>query len=754
MVEAMKHGAVSSGRDAGGDIDMRALFQAIARRKAWIIVPTLLAFLIALISVMMITPRYASEARIFLERGDSYYSRPERAERDGAGLDPIDQEAVQSQVQIIMSKDLARQAIKSLGLINKPEFDPQAGLLGGINHVLALIGLRKSPTETALEDRVMETYYDRLFVYPVQRSRVIGIEFTSEDPDLAAKAANTIATLYLGNRIQAKQARARTAGTWLSGSLDQLRLRVQEAETKVEGFRARTGLISTSRSDGTNPANLPQQQLAEISTRLSEARSQLADAQAKGRLLRDMIRAGRQFEISDVANNETNRRLVEQRGTLKAQIALESRTLLPEHPTIKALNAQLADIEGQIRASAERTVRAIENDARISAQKVRELETTLDEHKKKVVDAGENEPELRALEREAKTLREQYESLSLKYREAAARDAENATPADASVISNAIVPPKPSFPKKGPIVLIVTLGTALIAFSILLTSELLKGGQETTRQETTRQETTRQETARQETPRQDEEAIRPVSQGPRLKAAPAADPALDDDAEPDGAPAVSPAQRMAAIDAKPADASPEETDPDAFSLADRIVQAAGARQAEADRGFVTLVESISDTAGTASLSLAADLCAHGKTIHLRLAGDEEELGLSDLLDGEASFGEVIHRLPHSDLHLIGPGAISLDECLAMRQPLSLALGALRETYAYIVLAAGPGSASAHAADLAGLCDLVVLARLETDDEAASIDAYRHWLTESGKEPFVLGIEAGREPATPEGARVA
>lgn len=745
MGETMRHAAVTAGRDAGGDIDMRALFQAIARRKAWIIVPSLLAFLIALISVMMITPRYSSEARIFLERGDSYYSRPERAERDGAGLDPIDQEAVQSQVQIIMSKDLARQAIKSLGLINKPEFDPQAGLLGSINHVLALIGLRKSPTETALEDRVMETYYDRLFVYPVQRSRVIGIEFTSEDPDLAAKVANTIAALYLENRIQAKKARARTAGTWLSGSLDQLRVRVQEAETKVESFRARTGLISTSRSDSANPTSLPQQQLGEISTRLSEARSQLADAQAKGRLLRDMIRAGRQFEMSDVANNETNRRLVEQRGTLKAQIALESRTLLPEHPTIKALNAQLADIESQIRAAAERTVRAIENDARISAQKVRELETTLEEHKKKVVDAGENEPELRALEREAKTLREQYESLSLKYREAAARDAENATPADASVISNAIVPPKPSFPKKGPIVLIATLGTALIAFSILLTSELLKGGRETAE------------------PGRDmmmDSAQDGAGAAARIQPAMAPTKRDADDAAPDeNGPgrAARHGEAMAAAHPARGEAMPpeaEDMDHDALSLAERIVQAATARETQADRGFIVLVEPIGEAADTAGLALARDLSEQDKTIHLRLEGDEEELGLSDLLDGEASFGEVIHRLPGSGLHLIGPGAITLAECLEMRQPLALALSALRETYAYIVLATGPGSASAHAADLAELIDLVVLARLDADDDTAVLDAYQRWLAKSGKEPFVLGIEAGRKPATSEGAWVA
>ena len=45
-----------------------------------------------------------------------------------------------------------------------------------------------------------------------------------------------------------------------------------------------------------------------------------------------MIKSGRTFEIPDVANNELIRRLIEQRINLRAQLALELRTLLPEHP--------------------------------------------------------------------------------------------------------------------------------------------------------------------------------------------------------------------------------------------------------------------------------------------------------------------------------------------------------------------------------------------------------------------------------------
>ena len=127
--------------------------------------------------------------------------------------------------------------------------------------------------------------------------------------------------------------------------------------TRREDFRSRHGLLV-----GANNTTITAQQLADLSTQLSNARTQQAEAQAKATIIRDAIKAGRTFEIPDVANNELVRRLIEQRVNLRAQIALESRNLLSEHPRIKELNAQLADLEGQIRAAAERAVRTLENE--------------------------------------------------------------------------------------------------------------------------------------------------------------------------------------------------------------------------------------------------------------------------------------------------------------------------------------------------------------------------------------------------------
>src|SRR5215204_7212526 len=88
-----------------GDLALRALGQALMRKRRWIIVPTVLALVASLAAVNMITPRYKSETRILIDGRESVFLRPsgERNEERSA-LDP---EAVTSQVQLVQSRDLA-----------------------------------------------------------------------------------------------------------------------------------------------------------------------------------------------------------------------------------------------------------------------------------------------------------------------------------------------------------------------------------------------------------------------------------------------------------------------------------------------------------------------------------------------------------------------------------------------------------------------------------------------------------------------
>src|SRR5882672_4092776 len=128
------------------ELDLRALSGALWRRKRLIITLTLAAAAVAFVAVNMMTSRYRSEARVLIETRDNIFVRPE-ADKTADRSATVDQEAVTSQVQLILSRDLAREVIKKLKLGERPEFDPVLGGPSLLRTLLSLTGFVKDPIE-------------------------------------------------------------------------------------------------------------------------------------------------------------------------------------------------------------------------------------------------------------------------------------------------------------------------------------------------------------------------------------------------------------------------------------------------------------------------------------------------------------------------------------------------------------------------------------------------------------------------------
>src|SRR5712671_4607638 len=464
---AVSYNPAAAASYESGDLDLRALGQALLRKRGWIIVPTALALVLSVVAVNLVTPRYKSEARILVDGRENVFLRPsgERNEERTS----LDAEAVTSQVQLVQSRDLAREIIKKNKLADRPEFDPVLQGLSPLKSLLALFGIGRDPFTLTPEERVLDAYYDRFTAYAVDKSRVIVIEFQSRDPELAARVANSIAEGYLVLQQTARQEQARSAGQWLSGEIENLRKKVSDAESRVEDFRSKSSLFI-----GTNNTTLSNQQMGEINTQLNNARALKSDAENKVRLIREMLQSGKPIEASEVLTSELVRRLSEQRATLRGQLAEQSSTLLDNHPRIKELKAQLADLDHQIRDEAGKLSRSLDNDARIAGGRVESLSASLDQLKKLATSSNGQDVQLRALEREAKAQRDLLESYLAKYREANTRENIDAAPADGRIISRAIVSNTPAYPKKLPVVLLATLATFLLSTGLIVTGALLR----------------------------------------------------------------------------------------------------------------------------------------------------------------------------------------------------------------------------------------------------------------------------------------
>ena len=643
-----------------GELDFLAIGRALARKRHWIIAPTLLAAVMSIAALNMVTPRYKSEVRILIEGRENVFLRPSGERNDDRNS--LDAEAVTSQVQLLLSRDLAREVIKKDKLAELPEFDPVLRGFSPLKTLLALIGIGRDPLTLTPEERVLDAYYERLTAYAVDKSRVVVIEFQSRDPDLAAKVANSVADGYLVLQQGARREQARSAGQWLAGEIESLRKKVAEAESRVEDFRSKSSLFV-----GTNNTTLSNQQMGELNTQLSNARALKSDAESKARLIREMLQTGKPIEASEVLNSELIRRLSEQRVTLRAQLAEQSSTLLDNHPRIKELKAQLADLDRQIRDEASKISRSLDNDARIAGGRVDDLSASLDQVKKQASSANGQDVQLRALEREAKAQRDLLESYLAKYREATTRENIDVVPADGRIISRASVSNTPAYPKKLPIVLIATLATLMLSTGLIVTAELL----------------------RMTIPR--------AVPGFVLDAAPRREPAM-------AYPAATPAEPRFSDEDKPS-AQPAivplapEIEPELVEVEQlaEILLAAGT----AARKVTILGTAPSESVTWTALTIARLIARKSRVIVVDLGGasatiaavstDPNAPGLAELMRGEASFTQIITKDGMSRVHLVSAGLPGADRALLQSPRLGLAIDALLKVYDHVLLDAGSAS---------------------------------------------------------------
>ena len=652
-----------------GEADVATIARALWRNRRSIIGPTLIITAAAFIAVNLMKPKYTSEVRILVEARENVFLRPQ-ADKAQIDRSSLDQAMLTSQVQLVLSRDLAQEMVERLNLSELPEFNslPKGFSLMTVPRALGLVA---DPQSMPLEERLLASYYARLSAKLVEKSRVIIIEFQSADPEFAARAADAIAAGYLVLQQRARQDQAFSAGQWLSAEIEKLRNKVAEAEANVENFRAKSGIFV-----GAKDVTLSSQQLSELNAQLSSARAQKTDAETRARLLRAQLSLGQPLELSDVTGSELIRRLSEQRLMLRTQFAEQSSTLLPQHPRIKQMQAQIGDLDNQIKGEGERLVRSLENDAKVADARLDALNANLNGVKRETASTSDQDVQLRALEREAKAHRDTFEVYLAKYGEAIARGSVAAAPADARIISHAMVTNLPSSPNKIAILLIAAV-TLCLSSALVVAGVLIKGA--------------------------------PVQLQPRaaeskrsLESSPNADLPFDD---------ILPMTLTSTGMNGPGVAVPTSTIED--------IVTALCRAGEDGRRVAIIGTGRAVGTTLAAIAVGRSLARNARTVLVDLAvnapnidvisNDPSAPGIADLVRGAASFGDIITRDRFSSLHVVALGRIEGDPTQSLHSHLLLsAVDALGRSYDYLVLDAGALSENelAPIVQMAGLAVLV------------------------------------------------
>jgi exopolysaccharide transport family protein len=657
---------VSGNQDV--DIDLGQLVRAVWARRLKVLAITALGAGVAFTGAKMISPKYRSETRILIEPRAPAFANAQVNDTNAGPL--LDELNIASQVQLLQSADLIKQVINGQKLYDLPEFDAAANG-SALTDILVALHLKKNPYENPPEERVIDAFTERLQVYQVPGSRVIGITFTSKDPKLAATIPNAMAAVYLATQSGAKLDSNSEATRWLEPEIENLRQKVNDAEQKVAEYRAEHGLLPTN-----GGSNFATQQLNDISAELTRVRGDRANAEARAQSVRNALSSGEPSDtLQDIMSSQSIQRLKSTESGLQSQISDLQTSLLNNHPRLKSLRAQLSDIKVQIRQETQKILASIENEAKVAAVRQKELEQQVDSLKANSAQAGEDEVGLNALTREATAQRQLLETYLSRYREAASRADKNSSPADARIVSKAIQPVDPYFPKVLPIVIVAAFATFIMTSIVIMLAELFSG------------RALRPVGLSEEEGRDDEEPQSATTGSfnrvatPSLLATPADDEPVAEQAE----------------DEKIVEANE-------FSIASVSEYLRGSRAPLAiaisptgDDGSAATVSLVRKLAEDGSRVILVDMTGSGLPTDL-MAEDSKMLGITDLLCGDAAFGDTIHGDSRSDAHFIPQGISDPRQAMRGADRLSLLLDALISAYDLVMVECG-------AADVAGVSRL-------------------------------------------------
>jgi uncharacterized protein involved in exopolysaccharide biosynthesis len=649
------------------DIDISVIWHSLRKSVPKLLALSLAAGIGAYVVLSFATPEYTSEAQIQLVAPKREVQANDPASADALAA-RMDKEAINTHVRALMSPDLAVEVIAAEGLANKPEFNSALQPPTLVSRILHVFDFGHG-TETE-QERVLRAYFDRLDVYSPKESRFIGIRFTSQDPKLAAAVANKLAELYrtsLATRTVAETDEVQKA---LQPKIDKLMKEVAEAEAAVERFRGEANIFKGGPTD----TGLNQQQLADLNAELTKAQAARSEAEAKAAAAREMVRAGNAESLPDVQKSPLIENLVQQRVRLERQLSELSATLLPAHPRMRQIQADLEGLQRQIKAEVSKIVEGIEKGAQAAALHEAAAKKNLDDMKARVVDTGGDQVKLRQLETVAKSKRQELEQLQARFEANRARADSQAVPIEAQIITSARPSSVPSFPKKLPYSALVAVAFLLFGIAIVVTKALFAAARVPGAQ-----------VAWQGTPALARAGAKPQRSGVERAAAVSAGV-------------------MHTVDSVPALAGQLLVGPPDIG------------------GFRTLItgETEGIDPGAAGVDLAKALADAGADVMLvdwspdghgvaEAIGAQTHPGLAELLQGKARFEDVVARVPGSAAHLIPAGAVALraEEMLDPDQ-INLALDALDTAYDHIVVVGSNQTARALFEAIQGRFDAGVI----------------------------------------------
>lgn len=441
-------------------IDLRKLLMMFRRHLRLFSVLALVIFALAAIMTFTAPRLYTATSQVMFD------ARPEQVVKADAVIPnmPATSEGfIDTEVEVLQSRELALRVVKALGLERDPMFNWRLERPTGVSALMARITGRptepvvpRTPAEIRQAQETAAASLQRaVTVRRTGLTYLVDIHVRTTDPVKSAAIANAYAAQYVENQVETRVAATSGANQWLVKRLRELEPELASKEAAVARYRQANNLLSAS------GATLAEQEISNYNQRLADAKAELATEQARLSTARNQLSRGSLGDdVGEALGSPVIQGLRGQRAAASAKLAELRQRYGPRHPDLVRAQEELADIDKQIQTEIGRVMSNLEAKVQVAQGRASSIAGSLGSARGGLSSNNSASVELNRLERDAQVARADYEGLLARYRETSTQA--GLAEADAQVASSARIPTRPSSPN---IPLNLTLGLAL-AFAV------------------------------------------------------------------------------------------------------------------------------------------------------------------------------------------------------------------------------------------------------------------------------------------------
>jgi capsular exopolysaccharide synthesis family protein len=352
---------------------------------------------------LLATPVYRATTTLHIERqGPDVLTFKDVLGSDVTGY----HEYYNTQYTLLSSRRVLKLAAARLDLPNRPEYvnrktSPVRRLMHWARTALRGGG-RSDGAPSAREEASVLFVQAGLSVEPIRLSRLVRVSFAGQNPVLARDVANAVADAYLQFNFEQRYTTTEQASEFLTKEVLRLQGEIKDLEQRLLQYGTEKELLTLG--DGSN--DISEQALAELNSRLADARGRLAAALARDEALADAP----DESIPQVLESSLINGLKQQHAELERRHGQMAERFKPGWPALTEVAEELKRAEERLRLEAATVARQVREGARADHRRlqheVAELEVQVAVHRREVRRVNMDTVQYASLEREIESRRD------------------------------------------------------------------------------------------------------------------------------------------------------------------------------------------------------------------------------------------------------------------------------------------------------------------------------------------------------------